>query len=87
VREFVVPGNKPQKILEYRQLIEQSGLQDGEFCFHSPGLVTQGGEISESAKAAGARWHAIIGRALYSLSSKEEMRAAAEKYAAALLQA
>lgn len=84
VREFVVPGNKPQKILEYRKSILESGLQEGEFAFHSPGLIAQGGEISEGAKAAGERWHAIIGRAIYSLNSVGEMKTAAEKYCAAL---
>lgn len=84
VREFVVPGNKPQKILEYKKMILESGLQDGEFAFHSPGLITQGGSLSEGAAAAGERWHAIIGRALYSLNSPEEIKGAAEKYCAAL---
>lgn len=84
VREFVAPGNKPEKIAAYRKMILDKGIADGEFAFHSPGLLTQGGDLSEGAKAAGERWHAIVGRAIYTLGSKEEMKAAAEKYSAAL---
>lgn len=80
VREFVVPGNKPQKILDYRELINKSGLADGEFAFHSPGLITQGGELSEGAAVAGSRWHAIIGRGIYLKQTAQEMRQAAEEY-------
>ena len=83
VTEFAVPGNKPQKILEYRKLIEQK-LAAGKYSLYSPGLVAQGGEVSESARAAGERWHAIIGRAIYGLNSIEEMRRAAENYSNAL---
>lgn len=62
VRDFVVPGNKPERILEYRKLLESKGVKP---VFYSPGLITQGGDLTESAKAAGENWHAIIGRALY----------------------
>ena len=44
--------------------------------FYSPGLITQGGNITESAKAAGDKWHAIVGRALY--NAKDMNRAAEE---------
>lgn len=62
VTDFVVPGNKPEKIVFYRQFLESRGVSP---ILYSPGLVTQGGELTESAKAAGKNWHAIIGRALY----------------------
>ena len=58
----MVPGNKPDKILEYKQFLESKGVKP---IFYSPGLITQGGDLTESAKAAGDSWHAIIGRALY----------------------
>jgi len=61
VTEFVVPGNKPEQIKKYRKFIESKGIKP---IFYSPGLITQGGDITESAKVAG-RWHAIVGRALY----------------------
>jgi len=62
VADFVVPGNKPERIRQYRELIEDMGTEP---TFYSPGLVSQRGEITEAAKAAGKRWHAIVGRALY----------------------
>jgi orotidine-5'-phosphate decarboxylase len=71
VRDFVVPGNKPEKIKRY-----VSTLKDVDPIFYSPGLVAQGGEISESAKAAGERWHAIVGRGIY--QAKDMNKAAKE---------
>lgn len=64
VTDFVVPGNKPDKIGLYRRLFEWE-LGEGNFDLYSPGLVTQGGTISEGGQAAGERWHAIMGRAIY----------------------
>ncbi len=61
VKDFVVPGNKPEKISYYKKIIEEKGVEP---VLYSPGLITQGGELTESAKAAGKNWHAIIGRAL-----------------------
>lgn len=73
VTEFVVPGNKPEKILAYRKLFESRGIKP---VLYSPGLVAQGGSISESGKAAGENWHAIVGRALY--EAKDIKKAAQE---------
>jgi len=69
IRDFVVPGNKPDRIKKYAAL-----LGDCKPVFYSPGLVAQGGEITESAKAAGERWHAIVGRGIY---GAKDMTAAA----------
>lgn len=60
IKDFVIPGNKPERIQHYREL-----LYDYKPIFYSPGLVTQGGEITESGRAAGQFWHAIVGRAIY----------------------
>ncbi|MBU0615056.1 MAG: orotidine 5'-phosphate decarboxylase [Nanoarchaeota archaeon] len=73
VSDFVVPGNKPDKILEYKVLLEALDVKP---IFYSPGLVTQGGSISEGGKAAGKHWHAIVGRALY--QAKDIKKAAQE---------
>lgn len=62
VLDFVVPGNKPERIMYYRHLLESLVVKP---TLYSPGLISQGGKLSESAKAAGERWHAIIGRAIY----------------------
>ncbi|MBS3131930.1 orotidine 5'-phosphate decarboxylase [Candidatus Woesearchaeota archaeon] len=74
VNDFVVPGNKPEKIMEYREFIEAKGVK--EPVFYSPGLVAQGGTIEAGAKAAGERWHAIVGRAIY---EAKDMKKAAEE--------
>jgi len=60
VKDFVVPGNKAERIKFYRGLLENVNP-----VFYSPGLITQGGEITEAARAAGEQWHAIVGRAIY----------------------
>lgn len=73
VRDFVVPGNKPEKILAYKKLFEELGIKP---VLYSPGLVAQGGEITESAKAAGDSWHAIVGRGIY---NAEDMGKAAKE--------
>ncbi len=64
IKDFVVPGNKPEFIKKYRNLLE-SILGKGNFTFYAPGFITQGGEISETGKVAGEKWHAIVGSAIY----------------------
>jgi len=73
VKDFVVPGNKPQRIAAYRKIIEEF---TDDYCLYSPGLVAQGGSITESGKAAGNRWHAIVGRGIYAAT---DMKKAAEE--------
>jgi orotidine-5'-phosphate decarboxylase len=73
IRDFVVPGNKPFMIKEYRRFLESFGLKP---TFYSPGLIAQGGSLTEGAKAAGENWHAIVGRGIYKASN---MKKAAEK--------
>lgn len=62
IRDFVVPGNKPDVISKLRTLLIEHKIDP---VFYAPGFITQGGKISEAAQAAGPRWHAIVGRALY----------------------
>jgi len=73
VRDFVVPGNKPERISHYKSLLEEKGISP---VLYSPGLISQGGDITESGKAAGKQWHAIVGRALY---NAKDIRAAAKQ--------
>ena len=61
VKDFVIPGNKPEKSIEYVNLIENKIKNP---VFYSPGLISQGGKISDLAKNLDS-WHAIIGRAIY----------------------
>ncbi len=67
VTDFVVPGNKPEKIAEYKTLFDSKSI---DAVLYSPGLVAQGGEVTESAKAAGGKWHAIVGRGIYQAEDK-----------------
>ena len=78
VSDYVVPGNKPERIAHYRKLLESKGIKP---IFYSPGLVAQGGSITEGAKAAGERWHAIIGRGIY---GAKDMRKVAEEFVSQL---
>src|SRR3989344_1828628 len=64
VRDFVVPGNKLEYVVHYKELLEEI-LGEGNFDLHAPGFITQGGELSEFAKQAGRRYHGIVGSAIY----------------------
>lgn len=62
ISDFVVPGNKPELILKYRELFDRLGNSP---TLYAPGFVAQGGVISECGKVAGNRWHAIVGSGIY----------------------
>lgn len=80
INNFLVPGNNPKYIKWIKSWIEAQGVNP---IFYSPGLITQGGEISEAAKVSGERFHAIVGRGIYwnsnqeRFNSEEEIRQAA----------
>jgi len=76
VTNFVVPGNKTEFVLKYRQLLEGL-LGQGNFALYAPGFIAQGGIISETGKVAGENWHAIVGSAIYKAEGVENMRKAA----------
>lgn len=81
VRDFVVPGKKPDAVSNYRKLIERSctATKDKKFRLYAPGLIRQGGVITEVGKVAGDSWHAIIGGAIYDAGNVDAMHVAAEK--------
>jgi len=62
VTHFVVPGNKPSEIKRIREILVLRGVSS---TFYIPGLVAQGGLISDVANVAGNNWHAIVGRGIY----------------------
>src|SRR3989344_1547490 len=72
ISDFVIPGNKPEKCLEYDELIRKKIKSP---VYYSPGLVAQGGKISDLAKKLSS-WHAIVGRAIY---EADDMKMAAEE--------
>lgn len=78
VKDYVVPGNRPEQIIKYREFLENKGLKP---IFYSPGLVAQGGSLTEGAKAAGENWHAIVGRGIY---QAQDIKKAAENLVKAL---
>lgn len=63
VTDFVVPGNKPARVAEYRAFFERE-LGEGNFSLYAPGFIDQGGNISEAGEAAGSNWHAIVATAI-----------------------
>lgn len=80
VVDFVVPGTKLDVLPHYKSLIEAFGIGA---TFYAPGFVAQGGEITEAAKIAGRRWHAIVGRGIYEAS---DIARAAEMYTKQILE-
>lgn len=72
VTNFVVPGTKIDKINYYRSILEPEIKE--QISFWAPGFVTQGGVITDAAKAAGRSFHAIVGRAIF---EAEDMHSAA----------
>lgn len=63
VTNFVVPGNRAERVSHYRELLSSS--VGDRLSFYAPGFVAQGGVIADAAKAAGNSWHAIVGRGIY----------------------
>lgn len=62
ITDYVVPGNKPAIIKKIKNILTENNIDP---IFYAPGFIAQGGQISEAAKEAGLRWHAIVGRAIY----------------------
>jgi orotidine-5'-phosphate decarboxylase len=69
VRDFVVPGNKPEMIEQYRDAIVEAGCEDP--AFFAPGIGVQGGGVR-----AEDSFHNIVGRGLY---QADDIKKAAEK--------
>ena len=74
VTDFVIPGNKPEKAMKYVNTIKNKIKNP---VFYSPGLVAQGGLISDLANKLES-WHAIVGRAIY---EAKDMKKACEELA------
>ena len=70
VKNFVVPGNRPNDIKEIRKELKNNGGVNP--VFYAPGFVAQGGEIADATEAAGKKWHAIVGRAIYQADDIEK---------------
>lgn len=68
VTDFVVPGNRADRVYFYKKLLESKGVKP---IFYLPGFITQGGEL-EKFFAIDNDWHAIIGRAVYKAENIKE---------------
>jgi orotidine-5'-phosphate decarboxylase len=79
IQDFVVPGKK----LEWVKYIK-SLLGDTDHTLYAPGFVTQGGDISECGKAAGKKFHAIVGREIYTKPTPSAMNETAHLLASKL---
>ena len=73
ISNFVVPGNKPELIAKYKEVIESEGVTPA---FYAPGFIAQNGVISDAGKAAGDNFHAIVGR---DIVNAKDMKAQAVK--------
>lgn len=67
VENFILPGNNAKSIRYWRNRIERR--TSNTYAVASPGLVSQGGDITKSGKAAGVIWHPIMGRAIHANSA------------------
>lgn len=73
VNDYVVPGNKTEEIKKIREFLESKGVSP---VLYAPGLIAQGGSLTEASEAAGEQWHAIVGRGIY--QSKDIRKTALE---------
>lgn len=72
VTNFVVPGNKPSKIMKYKDVIKEA-KPSIEMALYAPGFIKQKGKIEDAGKAAGdVEWHAIVGTAIYAATDKTQ---------------
>jgi orotidine-5'-phosphate decarboxylase len=62
VKDFVLPGNKPDIASEYKRQIDRLASSP---TYYLPGLGAQGGDIRSCFKVMGENWHAIVGRSIY----------------------
>lgn len=85
VSNFIVPGNKPDRVAMWRNRIQRR-MGSGNFGLASPGFISQGGTITEGGKAAGEFLAPIIGRGVHK-NPDMSPREAVEFYAAQLREA
>ncbi len=62
VINFVVPGNDPEALVRIRSIVAEEAKDP---ILYAAGFISQGGSISAAGRAAGSRWHAFVGRAIY----------------------
>lgn len=81
INNFVVPGNKPDRIKHYLDLL--TPIVKEKISLWSPGFVAQGGLVADAVKVAGESFYPIVGRGIY---EAKDMRAAAKELAQQILE-
>lgn len=71
VRDFVVPGNKTEKVETYKYMFDKT-IGEGSYTLWAPGFVDQGGDVTETGSLAGPRFHAIVGGGIYKAENPAE---------------
>ncbi|MFH1729580.1 MAG: orotidine 5'-phosphate decarboxylase / HUMPS family protein [Pseudomonadota bacterium] len=79
VKSYVVPGTKPHAIEKIKNTIQDVLGDLSDVHFYVPGLIRQGGDISEVSKILPQNFHAIIGRGLYESENLEDSMLEFEK--------
>lgn len=89
IRNFVMPGTYPEYIRHYKEMLLERGVTP--ICIDSPGLISQGGNMTEGALAAGRYYNGIAGEYIYEVEGRpgvyrkpDEMRRICEKLIARL---
>lgn len=77
VRDFVVPGTKPDIVTELRKVLGCE-VSEGNYTLYAPGFISQGGSLTKCGQVAGPNFHAIVGSAIYSEPTREGRRRIAE---------
>jgi len=82
IREFMLPGNKPDRIAHYRTVIEEV-LNEKSYTIYSSGFGDQGGTVEGFAQVAGQRngWQLVVGSDIF---KSGDPRQRAEEYVAAI---
>ncbi len=78
IRDFVVPGTKPDAIELVRNAVQDEGIVP---IFYAPGFGAQLGNFADVKSVLGSNWHAIVGRAIVNAPDGEYGKAAEENVA------
>ena len=71
MKDKTVPGNKPNKVASYRELLDDA-IGGGQYTLWAPGFISQGGDVSETGAVAGPNFNAIVGSGIYNSESPRQ---------------
>lgn len=70
VQDFVGPGTKIPVLTRMRSMLIAKGVANP--AIYSPGLIAQGGKLTDAAHAAGDTFHGIVGRDILNAANPAE---------------